>query len=211
MFLFPFTTCENVNRNGIAQPYSAIINIITFFTLVLLTFVAKTLPVKLMLSVYAAFEAWHAFSHMKHIPGVLQTNVVHVLGYMMAFATLNAILYLSNSRPSIALMGIISFAVIVDIYVFYFVKGVYTVFTGLLIFAAVVLGSYSKIPHVLKIYIPYLIIGLIALFGLFINETYNCEKMLRYRLYPYHAAIEILGFVLFTALAMFFLQWEKIQ
>lgn len=66
----------------------------------MLIYIVKTKPVRILLGAYALFEAWHAFSHIKHIPGNAQTNVVHVLGYMMAFATLFAIVSLSKMKLS---------------------------------------------------------------------------------------------------------------
>lgn len=208
MFVFPFTTCERISGSSVSQPFSAIVNIITCLTLLGLMCIAKTIPVRILLGVYALFEAWHAFSHIKHIAGNIQANVVHILGYMMSFATLYAILYLSKGTLSSLLLIIISLTILLDIYIWIYVKGVWTVFTGLLVFAVIVFGNYDKLPPFFNICIPYLIVGLLLLFGLFIHETYNCERMMRYKVLPYHVAIEILGFILFITISILFLKWE---
>lgn len=209
IFVFPFTTCECVSEGGVAQPHSAVVNMITCLTLLGFMFIAKTRPVQILLGTYALFEAWHAFSHIKHIAGNVQTNVVHVLGYIMSFATLYAIIHLSKGTLSTLVLAIICLAILLDIYVWIYVKSVWTVFTGLLVFAVVVFGNYDKLPQSFKVCIPYLIVGLLLLFGLFINETYNCERMMRYKVLPYHVLIEILGFILFITIAVLFLKWEQ--
>lgn len=208
--MFPFTTCE-INTNGVvAQPFSAVVNAMTCLVLLALLCIAKTMPVKTVLGVYALFEAWHAFSHMKHISGNIQRDVVHVLAYMMSFATFYAILSLSNDKSSYShLLAILFLAIIVDIYIWLYVKGVWTAFSGLLVFAVILFGNYDRLPSFFKACIPYLSLGLLLLFGLIANENYNCERMMTYKVLPYHAIVEILGFVLFVFLAILFLKWEE--
>lgn len=205
MHVFPFSTCESNSNNGIvAQPFSAAVNLVTCFVLLFLMSTAKTRPVRLVLGVYALFQAWHAFSHAKHITGNIQTNVVHVLAYMMSLATLYAILALSKDDLSPLLACLLVGTITVDLYIWVYVKGVWTVFSGLVVLATVVFG-------VFKACIPYLVVGLMILFALVANEKYNCERMMRHKVLPYHAAIEIVGFVLFVALAVLFLRWERRQ
>ena len=206
-FVFPFSTCENVNSSGM-QPVSALVNIMTTLILVVCIFISNKMPVKIALGSFAMFEAFHAFSHIKHIPGAIQTNIVHVLGYLMSFATLYAILALGGKRSHgmaqssiLILMGLVA----LDLYVWIFVKGIYTIFTGLAIFASVVVLNHDILPRLLKRGLPFLLAGLLIIFGLFVNEHYNCERMMRYKEFPYHIAVEIMGLVLFTALAIMLL------
>lgn len=212
MHVFPFSTCESNSNNGIvAQPFSAAVNLVTCFALLGLMSTAKTRPVRLVLGVYALFQAWHAFSHAKHVTGNIQTNVVHVLAYMMSLATLYAILALSQGDLSHLIACLIVGTIIVDLYVWVYVKGVWTVFSGLVVLATLVFGNYDRLPSFFKACIPYLVVGLMILFALVANEKYNCERMMRHKVLPYHAAIEIVGFVLFVALAVLFLRWERRQ
>lgn len=208
-FRFPFTTCERNTKGVISQPFSATVNAITFSALIFLSFLTKTISVRILLISFAAFEAWHTFSHMKHVEGNIQTNVVHILAYFMEFATLYAILYLSNNYLSNFVSFLLVSAIIIDVYIFVYVKGVWTVLSGLVVFAVIVFGNYGLLPICFKEYVPYLITGLILLFALIANETYNCEKMMIYKNLPYHVAIEIVGFVLFISLSLLFLKWES--
>jgi hypothetical protein len=158
MFEFPFTTCEN-NTNGIvAQPFSTFVNVIS--TLILLGFfiAAETMSVKVLLGSFVLFEAWHSFSHIKHIPGNIQTDVVHVLGYAIAFSTLFTISHLSQRSVSNFLSFAIFVAVIFDIYIYFHVKGIWTVISALLIFAIIVFGNYPNLPPFFKSSAPFLII-----------------------------------------------------
>lgn len=206
-FTFPFTTCET-SSSLLQQPWSAAINAITCIILIIFAYIDKRVSVKMVLSSYALFEAWHTLSHVKHIPGNIQTNVVHVLGYVMGFATLFAILALSNSDLSTLGIIIISIFVLIDLYVWVFVKGLWTVITGLSIFAVIVLVNYNNLSPLFKAYMPFLIIGLFIIFLLFMNETYNCSRMMEHMVFPYHIAIEIVGLILFTTLAYLFSQWK---
>ena len=81
-FNFPFSTCEkcvaNANNKSNMQPWSTLINGISTIILIIAMFVGKSIPVKVALGSFALFEAWHTFSHLKHV-GTHQANVVHVI------------------------------------------------------------------------------------------------------------------------------------
>lgn len=208
-FRFPFTTCEKNTKGVISQPFSATVNAITFFALLFLSFWAKTISVRILLISFAAFEAWHTFSHMKHVEGNIQTNIIHILAYFMGFATLYAILYLSKNDLSKFSSFLLVSAIIIDVYFFVYVKGVWSVLSGLVVFAVIVFGNYGLLPNFFKEYVPYLITGVILLSIVIANEAYNCEKMMIYKNLPYHVAIEIIGFALFISLSLLFLKWES--
>jgi hypothetical protein len=212
MFSFPFTTCETNTNGSVAQPFSAIANAVTCLTLLaLLLLVAKTTPVRILLGSFAAFEAWLAFSHVKHIPGTLETDVVHALSYSMTLATLDAILFLSGRRLSTSTLSILCLLFCVDLYIWFYVKGLWTVVSGLTIFAVVVFGNYKKLPSFFRSRVSCLASGLLLLLLLLANETRNCESMMRFKVLPYHVLVEILGFVLFVSLSVLFLEWEKLR
>lgn len=208
--VFPFFTCETPKSNAfIAQPISAAINLLTVLTLVYIYTQTSSLPAHIAITSYIAFEAWHTFSHVKHLQSTIQTNVVHTLGYAMSAATLAAILMTSAANKNhqtphtcfwIALFIVIS----IDLMVWGHVGGIYTIFTGLSILAVIIIGLYPQLPTKLKVRLPFMLLGLLLLAALFVNEAVNCDKMMEAYTFPYHAAIEIVGFVLFVALASSF-------
>ena len=211
MFVFPFTTCEiPENDSFVKQPFSAFINFLSSIILIYFAFCSKTTCVQWTLFSYFLFEIWHTFSHIQHLEDkTIQTNVVHVLGYLIAFSSLWSIEKLSGQKNSTNFYIILSLIVCIDIFTWFKIKGISTIFTGLFIFAFIVFGSIHKLSPNFKKSIPFLISGLILLFVLFVNENRNCQKMLEYKKFPYHAIIEVVGLVLFTTLALLFLDWEK--
>jgi hypothetical protein len=209
-FAFPFTTCELPRKGAaVAQPFSAAANALTATLLLACLFRSHTGPVRAALGSYVLFEAWHAFSHARHIEGHMQTNVVHCLGYLMSAATLGCILGMSGSRGAVATMWVpLAALVLADIYVWARVRDVWTVFTGLSVFAFVFLGNLRLLPPFFRLRLAWMVPGLAALFLLFLNERANCEAMLRRAALPYHLGIELLGAALFYGLASGFLRWE---
>jgi hypothetical protein len=138
-FRFPFTTCETNTKGVVSQPFSATVNAIKCLTLLSLSCFARTNPIRILLISFACFEAWHTFSHVKHIEGNIQTNGVHVLAYFMTFTTLYAILHLSKNVVSNFLSFLIFSSMIIDVYIFFYVKGIWTVLSRLLLFTVIVL------------------------------------------------------------------------
>jgi hypothetical protein len=56
----------------------------------------------------------------------------------------------------------------------------------------------------------WMIPGVALIFLLFINESLNCEAMVKLGgNLPYHAATEVVGGIIFYALADSFLKWER--
>lgn len=209
-FVFPFTTCEIPTKSDIEQPVSALVNLFSTIVLLFLTFKAKSIPVRLTLFCYAMFEAFHTFSHVKHLNNMklLQTNIVHILGYLIAFTSLWSINTLSKKRNSVIFYIILSVMVFIDLLIWFNLKGIYTIFSGLSIFAIIIFGSYSNLHPCFQKAIPYLLLGLLLIFLLFVNENYNCERMIEIYKFPYHAIIEVVGFVLFIVLGNLFLKWD---
>jgi len=211
-YTFPFATCEPV-RDGagwLAQPWSFAINGATLLALLAFAFKTPSAIVRTTLLSYAAFEAWHAFSHARHVPGNLQINVVHVLGYLMAFSTLAAILYLSGTSLSLAAGAAIGAAVLLDLALtLRFHSTILMVFTGLAIFSVIVATQWSKLPPAFYAAFGWMLAGLVLLMALFVNEYYRCPSMLKIARAPWHAMIEILGFVLFVALAWHLYAWDR--
>lgn len=75
---------------------------------------------------------------------------------------------------------------------------VYYIFTQALLFLSVLFYYYPFLTKNIQniIHVIFFLTTLIII--LFLNEKYNCEKMLEiYPHFPYHIAIEITGIVLF--------------
>jgi hypothetical protein len=211
-YTFPFATCEPVGDGPrwIAQPWSFAINGVTAIALLAFAFKTPSAIVRAAILSYAAFEGWHAFSHARHVPGNVQRDVVHALGYAMAFSTLAAILYLSGTSLSLAAAAAICAAVLLDIaLVWRFHSTIVMIFTGLLIFSVILVTQWNKLPPAFYAAFGWMLIGVIALMGLFINEYYRCARMLEVARAPWHAMIELLGFALFVALAWNMHAWDR--
>ena len=211
-YIFPFSTCEEVDpASWVAQPWSAIVNALSTIILLAMMFIARSPVVKLALLSYAIFEAWHTLSHIVHIPGESQILIVHILGYIMSFTTLAAIITLSNGKrpPTWFYIGL-AFIIITDVGLFLLVGGLPIIISGLAIFTYIVIANFKLLPAHFYRLVPYFMVGIAILIALFINESYNCQWMMEHRQLPYHALVEIIGLVLFTMLGWCFLKWGSV-
>lgn len=136
-FNFPFSTCETCKSIGHVvqpvQPWYTLVNAISTIILIVAATVAHHVPIKIVLSSFALFEAWHTFSHFKHLHNINnhQTNVVHVLSYGMSFASLYAILTLSKSQMTAWNIWVLIALIGIDLYAWILIKGIWPVFTSL--------------------------------------------------------------------------------
>jgi hypothetical protein len=205
---FPFNTCEEPNKY-IAQPVSAFINLITSLILIYFFFKAKTIIIRLLILAFILFELFHTYSHITHINGTIQSNVIHSLWYFLSFMLLIASIKITKQYPNIYTIIILILIIIIDINLFFLPNKLYMIFTALTLPVVIAISYYNLYPNHIKKAIPYLI-GLLIIVGIFlINEKINCDNMMKYVKLPYHAIIEILGMLLFTLLAYVFVQSEK--
>lgn len=217
-YMFPHSTCETPityedNKTPL-QPWSFYVNIVNTLLLCIATIVSifyKKYFVTLALFSFTMFEAWHSFSHYTHIENNphIHIFIVHILGYCMTISLYLAISQLSSNYQILPLPFFILLAsIVLDIYIYIYVQGYWTVFGGLLVLSIMTMTNLYKIPPHLRYYMFYLCIGIIILFALFVNEAYNCEKMKNiFGDLPFHAFIEILGMILFIILIVFLFQW----
>ena len=211
-YIFPFSTCERSDTSSwLAQPYSAFVNATSTLILLAMMIQADPLVSKLALLSYALFEGWHTFSHMVHVQGEIQTLVVHILGYLISFTTLAAIIILSRSgMPAWWFLLGLAVIIAIDIVLFIKVGGLPIIISGLAIFAFIVAANYKLLPPHFYYLLPYFMVGLALLIALFVNESYNCQSMMEARQLPYHAITEIVGLVLFTMLGWCFVKWRDV-
>ena len=207
---FPFNTCEKPNKKSwVAQPVSAFINFIQVIILIYFFLKAKTVIIKLLILTFIAFQLFHTYSHIKHIDGSIQTNIIHSIWYFLSFMVLIASIKITKKYPNIYTILILLFIIIIDINLFIKKINLYMIFTALSLPVVIVLSYYKLYPIYIKKVIPYLISLLIILGIVLINEKVNCENMMKFAKLPYHAIIEILGMILFITLSYVFLQAEK--
>ena len=207
---FPFKTCEEPNKKSwVAQPVSAFINFIQVIILFYFFLKAKTVIIKLLILTFIAFQLFHTYSHIKHVNGAIQSNIIHSIWYFLSFMVLIASIKITRKNPNIYTILILLFIIIIDIYLFIKKINLYMIFTALSLPVVIVLSYYKLYPNEIKKAIPYLISLLIIVGFFLLNEKINCENMMKFAKLPYHAIIEILGMILFITLAYVFLQAEK--
>ena len=197
-YTFPFNTCEKPNKNGIAQPYSALFNLIN--CVIILYFLLKTKQKYTFILLFSilCFELFHVFSHSIHISGSIQINITHLLSYCINFAFLFFFYNYVKKIPSISFIIFYIFLIFFDIYVFSNMNVVYYIFSQALLFLSVLFYYYSSLDKNIKYKINYIFLFVIFIIILFLNEKYNCEKMISiYPHFPYHILIEIIGIFLF--------------
>jgi len=207
---FPFKTCEEPNKNKwISQPISAFINMITCFILIYFFIQAKTLIIKLLILSFIAFEIFHTYSHITHIDGTFQSNIIHAIWYFLSFMILIASIKMTNQYPHIYTIIILLIIIFIEINLFFITNKLYMIFTAITIPVVIVISYYKYYPNYIKNTVPYLVLLLILVGILLLNEKFNCEYMIKYAKLPYHAIIEIIGMFLFSTLAYIFLKSEK--
>lgn len=197
-YTFPFNTCEKVNKNGIAQPYSLFFNLINCIIILYFLLQTKNNYTFMLLFLILCFELFHSFSHIVHIKGSIQLNIIHLLTYLINFAFFYLFYSYTKKFPNKFFILYLIVLVCLDIYSLFNLTIIYYLSTQSIIFISLLLYYYRLLPKIIQncIYQLILLIGFVIL--LVLNETYNCERMLEfYPHFPYHIFIEITGIVFF--------------
>jgi hypothetical protein len=197
-YTFPFNTCEKNNKNGIAQPYSALFNIIN--CLIILYFLLKTKHFYSFILLFAilCFELFHVFSHIVHIKGTIQTNVTHILTYLINFSFLYVFYFHTKKIPSYEFIFYLIILVCFDIYSLFYLSIVFYILSQAIIMISILVYYYPLLPKFIQNSLYKIIFFISIIILLFLNEKYNCEKMMSiYPYFPYHIFIEISGIILF--------------
>jgi hypothetical protein len=197
-YTFPFNTCETPNKNGIAQPYSALFNLIN--CTIIFFFLLKTRQKYTFILLFSilCFEFFHLVSHIVHVDGSIQINITHSLTYFMNLAFFYALYCYTNKLPSYEFIFYLFVLVCLDIYSIFNLTIIYYLLSQSAIFISLLMYYFPLLPKFIQnsIYQIILFVGIIIL--LFLNEKYNCKKMLKiYPHFPYHIFIEIIGIILF--------------
>ena len=197
-YQFPFHTCEKPNKDGIAQPYSALVNVVTCTVILYFLVKTKTTHAFLFLLAILLFEAFHTFSHIVHIPGTIQVSIAHTLAYVSNFAFLRYGYQVSRRLPSRWFASWYTAWVLMDIYAFRYMTIVVYILTQTILFLSTMAYYYKDFPRVLRENIPWIFGFSAVTVVLVFNESKHCNIMLAwYPHFPYHMFIELSGLVLF--------------
>ena len=192
-FTFPFDTCETPKNEFFAQPYSVSINIMSTIIILYFLFNTRSLHAFLLLFFLLLFDLSHVFSHFIHIKSRIQITLVHVLAYILNFAFLYALYKNTNKLPSMPLSIFLILVLTFDVYAFFNLSLLYYLFTQILFFFSIFIYYYGLLSKSIQrnLNILLCLIGIIYL-G-FINEVFNCKKMLEiFPSFPFHAIVELI-------------------
>lgn len=205
-YIFPFNTCEIPNKDGIAQPYSTLINLMS--SLIVIYFITKSNNIhsKLFLLSILIFTLAHAYSHSIHINNNLQFLLVHYSAILFSILLINILYQKTKIVLPDNFIYIIIFLYIFDVYlVNNNYSNIYSIINFIIIVLAILSYYYFHIPSNLKNNIYIIIIITIIAFIFEMNEIYNCKKMLEiYPNFPYHGIIEILTLIIIYILCSSF-------
>ena len=148
--LFPFNTCETPNTEGIAQPYSTFVNVVNCF--IILYFLLKTKQTQSFLLLFSifSFQTFHSFSHMIHIQGPAQTNIIHTLSYLINLAFFNVFYSYSNKLPDYRFVFLLFVLICYDLYALMKLPVFYFILSQSLIAIALFVYYYNFLPKTIQ-------------------------------------------------------------
>jgi len=197
-YIFPFNTCEKANKNGIAQPYSVLFNLINCVIISYFLLNTKKKYTFILLFSILCFELFHLFSHIVHIQGYLQTNITHSLTYVINIAFIYFFYCYTHKLPSYTFIIYLLILVCFDIYSLFYLSIVYYVLSQSVIMISLLLYYFSSLAKFIQTSIYQIIFVVVIIILLLVNEKYNCTQMMSiYPDFPYHILIEISSIILF--------------
>jgi len=206
-FVFHFSTCEKPKKDGIAQPYSVIANMLSIMVIMYFLFQTKNIYPFLLLLSLLAFECAHTFSHVIHLPGYIQNNITHCITYFINLFYLLTLYYYTKHAPSIFFLIFLVCLFLLDVYFFLFSSFMYFFLSSMMIFLSIFAYYYPYIPKNKQSYIIIILLLGLSIVGLFSNEKYNCKNMLSmFPGFPFHALLELNATVIFYFMCKFFYQ-----
>lgn len=204
-YTFPFNTCETPTHRLIEQPYSVFLNLISCIIIIYFLNKTKNNSSKLLLFSLLLFEIFHTFSHSIHINNNSQIIITHSLAYFVNLCYLIALYYYSKHLPNNIFLFYLLILILFDLYAFQKLPFIFYLSSQILIFISLFLYYYKYFPEDIKKKIPLITILSLFLILLFINESYNCKKMLKkYPFFPFHIFIEITAiFIIYNISTVF--------
>jgi hypothetical protein len=196
---------RNRKGGGIAQPWSAAVNVLSIFIILYFLLQVKNWYSFLLIFFLLVFECVHTFSHVIHLSSYLQLNLIHSLTYVINICYLFAFYNMTKKAASPLFLTYLAALACVDLYSFFFLSFVYYFTSALLMFFSILLYYYPYIPKEKQNYILIILALGVTIMGLFYNEKMNCEKMLSFMPhFPFHALLELTGTFIFYFICKFF-------
>lgn len=209
-YTFPFDTCESPSGTKVAQPVSVFVNLISVCIIVYFLIQSSHLPTRLFFTILLAFEAWHTFSHIRHIPGYIQVRIIHSLVYALNAAILYMLIVFTGIVPSKQFILLLASIVLLDLIAFWKLPMIVYFTTSLILTATIIIAFLPHVPRSLRLYLQQFLVILVILVLLFVNESFNCKRMMDYVKFPYHALIESVGVIAFILLGFTFSKWDSL-
>lgn len=208
-WVFPHTTCERTHySNGIVptpiQPYSFVLNALNAGLLLRSAIKAPNKLSRNAIFSFVLFELLHTFSHSVHYNRHYHEIGIHACGYLMAWTIYQYLKDHTKYELNFWNKLLIMSAIILDLSVFTTVRNIYSVGTGLNVFAFVVLQYFHILPKKQQEMMISLVIGTVILFLMFVVEKQFCRNVFLVNGFEYHPIIvEPWGLLLFQMLASF--------
>ena len=197
-YTFPFNSCEIPNKKGIAQPYSAVINLVLTLIVSYFVFYSDNIYSKLFLSMVLIFNISHTFSHSIHLEKF--GNLHFLLSHYSAIISTVFLLLLLNKitktiPPTFIVYLLVGLYLIDSIFILCDVSHIYNIAVFLLILILIICFYYNLLPKVIKHNIQYIVFFSLLAFIFQLFEIYNCNKILEeYPNFPFHIIVEMTVF-----------------
>ena len=191
-YTFPFDTCEKPRKKGVAQPYSAFVNIVSALIILYFLFKTRTLHAFLLLLSLFIFDLVHTFSHLVHVSPGIQIGLVHAVAYIFNFTFLYALYKYSKKIPSALILLFMGVIVSCDVYAYFNLTLLYYLITQIILFFTIFIYYFKSLSDIMKTKLKWLLVIIGIIYLGFANEVYNGHKMLaRFPNFPFHAIIEV--------------------
>ena len=204
-YTFPFSTCETPNKYGIAQHYSALTNLVNCIIIFYFLTKTKTRHSFVLLFSILCFELFHMFSHIYHITGPIQTNIVHFLAYFINIGFFYSFYSYTKKWPDIWFTRLLLAIIVFDIYALVNLSLMFYILSQVVLLISLLFYYYPLMPKEIQKSIYYVVFFVCIILLSIYNEKINCKAMLQYNpKFPYHIFIEITGIFLFYVICKSF-------
>ena len=201
-WVFPHSTCERTFVNtAIIQPYSFGMNFLNAAFLMRSAYISPTSQSRMAIASFVLFELFHMLSHAVHMDRNIHEIVIHACGYAMAITVNQAMEKETGHNLTTREKLTVLSSVFLDLIVFSSVRNIYSIATGLSVLAVTIAQYLPFMPKDKQKLMRTLVLGTIALFGMFVVEKQCCDIFKNWK-FDYHPwIVETWGIFLFQLLA----------
>ena len=204
-YTFPFKTYEKVQKEGIKQPYSTFVNVVTCVIILYFLVNTKKLSNFMLLFSIFLFELSHVFAHAFHIKGYTHTYLTHIISYFVNLSLFYVLYDYTKIIPSYGFLLVILIVMCFDIYSLLNLQLIYYMATQTLIFIFLIMYYVALLPSSIIENLYYIILTVFVILGFIVNEKINGEKMMAFNSdFPWHIFVEIPGLLLFYLISKCF-------